>query len=426
MALFWQRNSLPVLHSSSMGTSHRCFVADTKGNSSGGDQETQIPAPSSQLYSNVSSLASAGGSKLATSTSTEAAATSAEELLDSSFAEKIRSKAKIHKQSGSGLFPWRSSLELHERLIPGTPDNYSKGLLLGGNLTSSNPRMDGFATACFFLRIPFWDMVLFRESTEQDLADSMAWAFGAAVKEITGGRKSIDDDNDKGGCISPKLKQMMEEKKLAKLFESATEFGRESLEVKLETKPILYSDHEQDGEVQHDNEKLEELSFGLRDGPKIVSLFVFPFLSREQVNRGDPHHIRKYSKLLDAISASEDENDENANSSYAHSLELSRELVEDFRQKGVMENTILCQVLVPCLETFWVKDTTTGKILQGDTIQRPVLHLVRFEQTTKTYIVRGSEKTNDSMSSRFFPFRHELGGWKITDIDDLCDGNLLI
>ncbi len=366
-----------------------------------------------------------GGNTLSTSTSTEAAATSAEEILDSSFAEKIRGKTKIHKQSGIGLFPWRSSLELHERLIPGTPDNYSKGLLLGGNLTSSNPRMDGFATACFFLRIPFWDMVLFRQSTEQELADSMAWAFGAAVKEITGGGST--DDNDEGGFVSPKLKQMLEEKKLAKLFESASEFGRESMEVKLETKPILYNNSmDENDHEQHDNEKLEELPFGLRDGPKIVSLFVFPFLSRDQVNRGDPHHIRKYSKLLDAISASEDENDEKANSSYAHSLELSRELMEDFRQKGVMENTILCQVLVPCLETFWVKDTTTGKILQGDANQRPVLHLVRFEQTTKTYIVQGSEKTNDSMSSRLFPFRHELGEWKITDIDDLCDGNLLI
>uniref|UniRef100_A0A7S0TDX0 Uncharacterized protein n=1 Tax=Pseudo-nitzschia delicatissima TaxID=44447 RepID=A0A7S0TDX0_9STRA len=371
------------------------------------------------------SLVMTGGNT--TPTSTEAAAASAEELLDASFAAKL-SKAKIHKQSGghSGIFPWRSSPDLHERLIPGTDENYSKGLLLGGNLTSSNPKMDGFATACFFLRISFWDMLLFRNSTEQDMADSMAWAFGAAVKEITEGRTI--DDKDQEELSSSRLKEMMEEQKLAKLFESATEFGRESLEVKLETTPILYNEnfYEQDIEIKHDTDIIEDLPMGLRDGPKIVSLFVFPFLSRQQIKKGDPHHLRKYSKLLDAISASNDENDEAADTSYMHSMELSRDLMEDFRRKGISENTVVCQVLVPCLETFWVKDTNTGKILQGDANQRTVVHLVRFEQTTKTHIVQGSDKTNDSMSSRFFPFRHELGQWKITDIDDLCDGNLLL
>ena len=172
---------------------------------------------------------------------------------------------------------------------------------------------------------------------------------------------------------------------------------------------------------------MNDLPPGLGDGPKIVSLFVFPFLSRDQIiNNRNPDHLRNYSKLLDAISGSHGENQEEADSSYAKSLELSRELMEDFRQQGTSENTVICQVLVPCLETFWVKDMDTGKILQGDANERLVLHLVRFEQTTKTHIVANSDKTNDSMSSRLFPFRHELGEWKITDIDDLCEGNLLL
>lgn len=424
MALLRQRGGLPLFQRCYVATprdannreiSRRFLVTDTNEKDILGKHERP-------------SLTLAGGNTTPTSTSTEAAAASAEELLDASFAAKL-SKAKTHKQSGGhcGIFPWRSSPELHDRLIPGTEENYSKGLLLGGNLTSSNPKMDGFATACFFLRIPFWDMLLFRNSTEQDLADSMAWAFGAAVKEITGGR-NIDENKDEGEFSSSRLKEMMEEQKLAKLFESATEFGRESLEVKLETTPILYNEnfYEEDIEIKIDKDILDDLPMGLRDGPKIVSLFVFPFLSRDQVEKGDPHHLRKYSKLLDAISASNDENDEAADTSYAHSMELSRDLMEDFRKKGISENTVVCQVLVPCLETFWVKDTNTGKILQGDANQRTVVHLVRFEQTTKTYIVQGSDKTNDSMSSRFFPFRHELGQWKITDIDDLCDGNLLL
>ena len=369
------------------------------------------------------------------SSSTEAAAASAGDILDASFADKIHSKVKTKSGGHSGLFPWRSSSELHERLVPGTPENYSKGMLLGGNLTSANARMDGFATAVFFLRIPFWDMVLFRNATEQDLADSMAWAFGAAVQQITAGEIMHDEktkpetqnENDINGQLSlPTLKDMMEERKLAKLFDSATEFGKESLQVKLETKPILYSEGGLAAEVDRSNVIFDDIPASLRDGPKIVSLFVFPFLSREQSQNGDPHHLRKYSRFLDAISASNDENTEAADSSYANSLEISRDLMEDFRKKGVSENTIVCQVLIPCVETFWVKDTNTGKILQGDANERLVLHLVRFEQTTKTYIVPNSGKTNDSMSSRFFPFRHELGEWKITDIDDLCEGNLLL
>jgi hypothetical protein len=351
--------------------------------------------------------------------------------------------AKTLPQNKSGLFPWRSSPELPERLVPGTAQWAAEGLLLGGNLTSSSPRMDGFATACFFLRVPFWDLLLFRNAVEQDLADSMAWAFGQAVQEITTAVSCIEDGNDtQTFSSSPQpslLRDMMEADKLAKLFESASEFGKESLQVKLETKPILYSDSQhrhpgEEGGNEGNYEITDDLPMGLRDGPKIVSLFVFPFMSRDMIaNNKNPHHFRKYSRLLDAIakSSDEDEEDEAADSSYTSSLELSRELMEDFRQKGVSENTVICQVLVPCRETFWVKDTTTGQIVQGDAKEKTVLHLVRFEQVTKTHIVYDGD--NNSMSSisayntsRFFPFAHELGEWKITDIDDLCDGNLLL
>jgi len=373
------------------------------------------------------SVAAALGDTTSTTTSTtttEAALAEAEDLLKAPFAKATTTRGSGHK----GIFPWVSSLDLPDRLIPGKPEYDSKGLLLGGNLTSSNPRMDGFATACFFLRVPFWDLVFFRKATEQDLADSMAYAFEAAILQIAAG----------DGGSTTGLKDMMEATKLAKLFESASEFGKDSLQVKLETTPILYN---KNGDDDNDNDTNintnDELPEGLRDGPRIVSLFVFPFLSRD--TNQDPNHIRKYSKLLNAVGASGDDDDDesssNSNSSnsnsYSSSLEPSRELMEDFRQKGVSENTVVCQVLVPCKETFWVKDVATGQIIQGDAQQqRTVIHLVRFEQVTKTHIVynnnNDSDNSNSSSSSRFFPFRHELGEWKITDIDDLCDGNLLL
>ena len=406
-------------------------------------------------------------------TADAAAAAAAETLLKAPF-----SKVEAHNQKPrqhTGLFPWTSSPGIPARLVPGTPEFDTKGLFLGGNLTSSNPRMDGFATSCFFLRVPFWDLVLFRRATEQDLADSMAWAFGASVRAISEGVTKDDNEsesesesetdqksddananvnvnananaNDSDGdpapskpsVSSPRLRDMMEATKLAKLFESANEFGKDSIQVKLETKPILYNpgNFSEDGEIgseEDDNETtLEDLPLGLRDGPKIVSLFVFPFLSRDMISDSkNPTHLRKYSKLMDAIVGSENANDddEQADASYSSSIELSRDLMEDFSNAGVSENTVVCQVLVPCHETFWVKDLATGRILQGETKPRKVLHLVRFEQVTKTHIIRGDGQGGNSFldgaNSRWFPFEHELGEWVITDIDDLCDGNLLL
>eukprot|EP00957_Ditylum_brightwellii_P037204 2816734-Ditylum_brightwellii.AAC.1 len=85
-----------------------------------------------------------------TATTTTAAA---DDLLKAPFT-KIQPPSKA-------VFPWRSSPLLLDWLLPDTEEYYRKGLLLGGDLTSSNPRLDGFTTAVFFLRIPLWDMLLF-------------------------------------------------------------------------------------------------------------------------------------------------------------------------------------------------------------------------------------------------------------------------
>jgi hypothetical protein len=118
-------------------------------------------------------------------------------------------------------------------------------------------------------------------------------------------------------------------------------------------------------------------------------------------------------------------------------MQLSRELMIDFRNndKGYCENTVICQILIPCNEIFYVTDNTNDdnnndnndndnndndndNIIQGTKNRRKVVHLVRFEQVTRTYIINNGRG--------LFPFRHELGEWQITDIDDLCNGNLLL
>jgi hypothetical protein len=82
------------------------------------------------------------------------------------------------------LFPWRHDAEPLPRLVPGSPEAIEKGYLLGGDVQSSNPKLDALATAWFFLRVPWYNLLFFRRAWEADLAESMSWAFLQAVSAI--------------------------------------------------------------------------------------------------------------------------------------------------------------------------------------------------------------------------------------------------
>merc|ERR1712238_175839 len=181
----------------------------------------------------------------------------------------------------------------------------------------------------------------------------------------------------------------------------------------------------------------EEDTGSVLSEPKIVSMFVFPFLSRKMVtpnendyksttddskNHNRARHLRKYQKMLQATMNKDPDND-----TYSEGVMRSRELMEDFRMHyHHCDNTVICQVLIPCTETFSVKDKVTGDIVQGSPIQkRNVVHLVRFEQVNKTHNIR-NPKHRRGLFQKIFPYQLELGEWQITDIDDLRDGNLLL
>ena len=85
--------------------------------------------------------------------------------------------------NGQALFPWRSSDQLLERLVPGSEEFEEKGYLLGGNVFSSNPMFDAYATAFFFLRVPLYQMLFFSH-WQQDLAENVSWAFSQGVAGI--------------------------------------------------------------------------------------------------------------------------------------------------------------------------------------------------------------------------------------------------
>jgi hypothetical protein len=87
---------------------------------------------------------------------------------------------KVVRGGGNVLFPWRSSVDPLDRLVPGTDESEEKGLLLGGNVQSSNPQFDGYATAYFFMNIPLYKLMFF-QYWQADLAENMGWAFSQGV-----------------------------------------------------------------------------------------------------------------------------------------------------------------------------------------------------------------------------------------------------
>lgn len=108
---------------------------------------------------------------------------------DAAAASRLRSsllRAPFQRVLGGGggaIFPWRSSDELLERLVPGSEEFQKKGYLLGGNVFSSNPMFDAYATAYLFMGVPMHQMLFFKH-WQEDMAENMSWAFSQGVGGI--------------------------------------------------------------------------------------------------------------------------------------------------------------------------------------------------------------------------------------------------
>eukprot|EP00980_Cylindrotheca_fusiformis_P030720 scaffold25296_cov162-Cylindrotheca_fusiformis.AAC.2 len=304
-------------------------------------------------------------------------------------------KAPFKKVVGGrgAIFPWRSSNELLERLVPGSDEFQRKGFLLGGNVFSSNPVFDAYATAYLFMGLPLHKMLFFKH-WQEDMAENMSWAFSQGVGvpfdsisqhdqlNFESGKANDDSASDGGndGPLDHDEIDYMVEEKLRSLFESACKHGKESMQVKLECKP--------------------------KGTSHMVSLFVFPFLSRSLLKK-QPDIREKYQSMLEYMVTAPKE-----------ALPMYHEFVQQFQRRGYTENTVIAQVLVPCQEVFWVKDLATGALIQGvaDETPRSVVHLVRMEMVVRTV----------PANRPLIPIKHEQGNWQITDIDDLLGGNLIL
>ena len=184
-------------------------------------------------------------------------------------------------------------------------------------------------------------------------------------------------DGDKGDILG--TTEAMIEPNLQQLYQSAHQFGKYQLQVKLDCRPTL---------------------------ARIQNLFVFPILSRRAL-KGIPGLKEQYQHLLQVMAESPRD-----------SIPIYQDLARAMAETGIAESTVICQVLVECDEVFWVKDLSTGTILQGyeDEKFRKVYHLVRFEMVVETV----------PRDRAWIPFEMVPGTWQITDIDDHLDGNLMI
>lgn len=173
--------------------------------------------------------------------------------------------------------------------------------------------------------------------------------------------------------------EFMMERRLRSLFESAHESGKDQIQIRLQTKPT---------------------------GARIVSLFCFPFITRKELEK-DPSFKGRYMEMLEL-----------AFQSPRDAFPMLQDMVAGFAARGHIENTVICQVLVQCDEIFVVKDLASGATIQGheDEEVRQVWHLVRLEKEIESYPARKG----------WFPLSNKQGNWKITDIDDLLDGNQLL
>jgi hypothetical protein len=135
---------------------------------------------------------------------------------------------------------------------------------------------------------------------------------------------------------------------------------------------------------------------------QLVSLYAIPYLSRRNT-QSDKALLEFYRTMM-------------RKPSMDRTNDLSK-LRKEKLEAGIMESTVIAQVLIWCNEVFYVKDVETGKIIQGsddNDVIRNIPHLVRMESTVKT------TKRSDGT------FQNIQENWIITDIDDMLDGNLIL
>lgn len=341
------------------------------------------------------------------------------------------------------IFPWRHEDHLLPRLVEGTLEYTTHGqLLTSSKMNAGNTTLNALATAYMFLEVPLYQFLFFA-SWKAELADSVSWAF-------TQGVAGLLSNLSKGVChpFLPCL-TIAEKYQAYSLCLSvqpilSLTFFSYSLVVPIET--IVSNNYEltfkhtlhpptSEGSIESSeisSDTTSGLSFSMEKimdekllshyesakgnltnkttmclhtvpyAAELVSLYSLPYMSRKKA-KTDKALLEFYRSMLNKPSMER-----------SPDLNILR---QEQLQKGIMESTVIAQVIVWCNEVFYIKDEETGEVLQGtddhDT-SRNVPHLVRIERTIRT-----APDANGALKN----FHDD---WMITDIDDMLDGNLIV
>lgn len=348
----------------------------------------------------------------------------------------------ISTPSNAILFPWRHESLPVPRLVPGTPEQKNIGLLLTSKSQKvyGNSSLNAVVTAYMFLNVPWYEL-LWISHFKDELSSDMSWSFTQGVASLlsniplSGGgdripsNRIIKDRDD--GTSEIDFRETIEISRNAEngSYRIAVEnnddvvYGTISSESDgsnytndmipprkiFEAKAIeLYQ-----SSISEVANHLEKQRFELRlkmvpNNFEFVTLYAIPYLSRRNA-KSDPELLGFYDKMLNETSS-------------RRAPYLSKLRQEHLETNRYMESTIIAQCLVWCDELFYVKNLTTGEIMQGrvgaddesSSELQKTPHLVRMERTVITKKEEGGGLSN------------EQEDWIITDIDDLLDGNLLI
>lgn len=371
------------------------------------------------------------------------------------------------------VFPWRTKSSLLPRLVPGTPEHTKDGLLLTSKSQSlhGSSSLNAIVTSYMFLNVPWYELFWISD-VKDELSSSVSWAFTHGVANLLSNLSSSsssgisvsadsiishrtddsttcgidfhktlefnnnnndsdsgsDEDNTSINATSInnnsknntiQLQHMFEEKVVAHYKSAINNFATK------EGSKDDISAGSSSSSISNHSKKNQRLEVRLSMFPfktEFITLYAIPYLSRRNA-KSDTVLLDFYREMLEMPSTKR--------ASY-----LSQLRQEHLENKGYMESTIIAQCVVWCDEIFYVKDLTTGHILQGEEQEqehndsegkqndhstsitadsKKIPHLVRMERTVIT--------KKDSITGSFHNVQED---WVITDIDDILGGNLII
>jgi hypothetical protein len=261
--------------------------------------------------------------------------------------------------------------------------------------------------------------------------------FGTENSEKTSGTNGDDGDEDEETTFTVDASAMEEmvDKALLDLYKDAAKY------VPRPADSAIAGDDDNNTDAKLPPYSTPPLSVLLDmqiQSAKLENLHTIPILTREAVAR---HPQRQFAlqKIMQnvnfnrsqgmsfqsAVMSVMDELDGLDLQLWQDDLKISTKLTRPTSQQNLrvsnvkpdMTVTLVAQVSVVCLERFRVMETKTGLVTQGDPEARPqsISHLVRFEMVQKRWFGESGGPMNEDYT--------ENSQWKITDWDDLLEGN---